>query len=86
MTDEAELRELVKLVESLRPPDRLTTGLDLDDSEIVRVEAAVTGVEREIWLSLPERLQRLLGFQKVNFLYGSIDYMDSLEYFKTRGR
>ena len=31
---------------------------------------------------MPERLQRLLGFQKVNFLYGSVDYTDPLEYFK----
>ena len=27
----------------------------------------------------PERLQRLSGFQKVNFLYGPVDYTDSLE-------
>jgi hypothetical protein len=29
---------------------------------------------------MPERLQRLLGFQKVNFLYGSVDYTDPLVY------
>ncbi len=27
-------------------------------------------------------LQRLLGFQKVNFLYGSVDYTDPLVYLK----
>ncbi len=35
---------------------------------------------------MPERLQRLLGFQKVNFLYGSVDYTDPLEYFKAHGK
>ena len=34
-----------------------------------------------IWLAMPERLQRLLGFQKVNFLYGSVDYTDPLTFF-----
>ena len=30
---------------------------------------------------LSESLQSLLGFQKVNFLYGSVDYTDPLTYF-----
>ena len=38
--------------------------------------------DRRAFAQLPVRLQRLLGLQKVNFLYGSVDYTDPLEYFK----
>lgn len=65
---------------------RRSINLNFNLSWLRQQENQYVGIPREVWLSLPERLQRLLGFQKVNFLYGSVDYMDPLEYFKTRAR
>ncbi len=64
MTDEAELREYVRRVESLRPHDRLTTGLDLDDTQRALVEAEIAGVERGGFAIVPgfvgtDRLQEI---------------------------
>ena len=65
---------------------RRSINLNFNLSWLRQQENQYVGIPREVWLSLPERLQRLLGFQKVNFLYGSVDYMDPLEYFKTHAR
>ncbi|MCZ6617695.1 MAG: phytanoyl-CoA dioxygenase family protein [Gammaproteobacteria bacterium] len=61
---------------------RRSINLNFNLSWLRQQENQYIGIQRDVWLSLPERLQRLLGFQKVNFLYGSVDYTDPLEYFK----
>lgn len=60
---------------------RRSINLNFNLSWLRQQENQYVGIPREIWLDMPERLQRLLGFQKVNFLYGSVDYTDPLEYF-----
>lgn len=64
---------------------RRSINLNFNLSWLRQQENQYVGIPRDIWLEMPERLQRLLGFQKVNFLYGGVDYMDPLEYFKTHG-
>ena len=64
---------------------RRSINLNFNLSWLRQQENQYVGIPREVWLALPERLQRLLGLQKVNFLYGSVDYMDPLEYFKKFG-
>ena len=61
---------------------RRSINLNFNLSWLRQQENQYIGIPRETWLALPERLQRLLGFQKVNFLYGSVDYTDPLIYFK----
>jgi len=61
---------------------RRSINLNFNLSWLRQQENQYVGIPRDVWLAMPERLQRLLGFQKVNFLYGSVDYMDPLEYFK----
>lgn len=61
---------------------RRSINLNFNLSWLRQQENQYVGIPRQIWLTLPERLQRLLGFQKVNFLYGSVDYTDPLVYFK----
>ncbi len=61
---------------------RRSINFNFNLSWLRQQENQYVGIPRATWLSLPERLQRLLGFQKVNFLYGSVDYTDPLEYFK----
>ena len=61
---------------------RRSINLNFNLSWLRQQENQYVGIPRDVWLQLPERLQRLLGFQKVNFLYGSVDYTDPLEYFK----
>ncbi|NKB98897.1 MAG: hypothetical protein GKR90_10450 [Pseudomonadales bacterium] len=61
---------------------RRSINLNFNLSWLRQQENQYIGIPREVWLALPERLQRLLGFQKVNFLYGSVDYTDPLVYFK----
>ena len=63
---------------------RRSINLNFNLSWLRQQENQYIGIPREIWLALPERLQRLLGFQKVNFLYGSVDYTDPLVYFKAQ--
>lgn len=60
---------------------RRSINLNFNLSWLRQQENQYIGIPREVWLTLPERLQRLLGFQKVNFLYGSVDYTDPLKYF-----
>ena len=64
---------------------RRSINLNFNLSWLRQQENQYIGIPRKVWLSLPERLQRLLGFQKVNFLYGGVDYTDPLEYFKKFG-
>ena len=61
---------------------RRSINLNFNLSWLRQQENQYVGLPRDVWLGLPERLQRLLGFQKVNFLYGSVDYTDPLVYFK----
>jgi ectoine hydroxylase-related dioxygenase (phytanoyl-CoA dioxygenase family) len=61
---------------------RRSINLNFNLSWLRQQENQYVGIPRDVWLQLPERLQRLLGFQKVNFLYGGVDYTDPLEYFK----
>lgn len=61
---------------------RRSINLNFNLSWLRQQENQYVGIPRHVWLGLPERLQRLLGFQKVNFLYGSVDYTDPLVYFK----
>ena len=61
---------------------RRSIYLNFNLSWLRQQENQSVGIPRHLWLELPERLQRLLGFQKVNFLYGSVDYTDPLVYFK----
>ncbi|MEC9284448.1 MAG: phytanoyl-CoA dioxygenase family protein [Pseudomonadota bacterium] len=61
---------------------RRSINLNFNLSWLRQQENQYVGIPRDMWLSLPEKLQRLLGFQKVNFLYGSVDYTDPLVYFK----
>ena len=60
---------------------RRSINFNFNLSWLRQQENQYIGIPREIWLAMPERLQRLLGFQKVNFLYGSVDYTDPLVYF-----
>ena len=62
---------------------RRSINLNFNLSWLRQQENQYIGIPRHIWLAMPERLQRLLGLQKVNFLYGSVDYTDPLVYFKT---
>ena len=64
-----------------RDQRRRSINLNFNLSWLRQQENQYVGIPRETWLALPERLQRLLGFQKVNFLYGSVDYTDPLKYF-----
>lgn len=70
-------------VASLRNPPALTDGIELEPGDKTRCqqENQYVGIPRNEWLKMPEKLQRLLGFQKVNFLYGSVDYTDPLTYY-----
>jgi len=61
---------------------RRSINLNFNLSWLRQQENQYVGIPRTEWLKMPERLQRLLGFQKVNFLYGSVDYTDPLVYFK----
>lgn len=61
---------------------RRSINLNFNLSWLRQQENQYVGIPRDVWLAMPERLQRLLGFQKVNFLYGSVDYTDPLVYFK----
>ena len=61
---------------------RRSINLNFNLSWLRQQENQYIGIPTDIWLAMPERLQRLLGFQKVNFLYGSVDYTDPLVYFK----
>ena len=61
---------------------RRSINLNFNLSWLRQQENQYVGIPRTEWLKMPERLQRLLGFQKVNFLYGSVDYTDPLEYLK----
>ena len=61
---------------------RRSINLNFNLSWLRQQENQYLGIGRERWLGMPERLQRLLGLQKVNFLYGSVDYTDPLVYFK----
>ncbi|XOV85817.1 MAG: phytanoyl-CoA dioxygenase family protein [Pseudomonadota bacterium] len=61
---------------------RRSVNLNFNLSWLRQQENQYLGIPRARWLDMPERLQRLLGFQKVNFLYGSVDYTDPLTYFK----
>ena len=63
---------------------RRSINLNFNLSWLRQQENQYVGIPRDTWLQMPERLQRLLGFQKVNFLYGSVDYTDPLIYFKQR--
>ncbi|MEE2778065.1 MAG: phytanoyl-CoA dioxygenase family protein [Acidobacteriota bacterium] len=62
---------------------RRSINLNFNLSWLRQQENQYVGIPRQVWLAMPERLQRLLGFQKVNFLYGGVDYTDPLEYFKS---
>lgn len=64
-----------------RQQRRRSINLNFNLSWLRQQENQYVGIPREIWLAMPERLQRLLGLQKVNFLYGSVDYTDPLDYF-----
>jgi len=61
---------------------RRSINLNFNLSWLRQQENQYVGIPRDVWLGMPEPLQRLLGFQKVNFLYGSVDYTDPLVYFK----
>ncbi len=61
---------------------RRSINLNFNLSWLRQQENQYIAIPRKVWLSLLVRLQRLLGLQKVNFLYGSVDYTDPLEYFK----
>lgn len=63
---------------------RRSINLNFNLSWLRQQENQYLALEPERWLSMPEKLQRLLGFQKVNHLYGSVDYTDPLEHFKAR--
>ena len=60
---------------------RRSINLNFNLSWLRQQENQYVGIPRDRWLAMPEKLQRLLGFQKVNFLYGSVDYTDPLTYF-----
>ena len=64
---------------------RRSINLNFNLSWLRQQENQYVGIPKKRWLEMPERLQRLLGFQKVNFLYGSVDYTDPLIYFKEHG-
>ena len=67
---------------STKDKRRRSINFNFNLSWLRQQENQYVGIPRDVWLSLPEKLQRLLGFQKVNFLYGSVDYTDPLMYFK----
>nr|MCS5567030.1 phytanoyl-CoA dioxygenase family protein [Pseudomonadales bacterium] len=67
---------------STKDQRRRSINFNFNLSWLRQQENQYVGIPRDVWLSLPEKLQRLLGFQKVNFLYGSVDYTDPLVYFK----
>lgn len=61
---------------------RRSINLNFNLSWLRQQENQYLGLSPERWLGMPERLQRLLGFQKVNYLCGGIDYTDPLTFFK----
>ena len=61
---------------------RRSININFNLSWLRQQENQYLGLSRETWLSLPEKLQRLLGLQRVNYLYGGVDYTDPLLYLK----
>lgn len=61
---------------------RRTINLNYNLSWLRQQENQYLGVPRKTMLSLPEKLQRILGYQRVNGVCGGIDYQDPHEYLK----
>mgnify|MGYP001408412517 CR=1 FL=1 len=61
---------------------RRTLNLNYNLSWLRQQENQYLGVPRKTLLEMPERLQRILGYQRVNMLAGGVDYQDPLDYLR----
>ena len=61
---------------------RRSINLNFNLSWLRQQENQYIGIPREVVLAMPERLQRLLGYNKVNHLCGGVAYQDPLDYFR----
>ena len=62
---------------------RRSINLNYNLAWLRQQENQYIGIPRSVLLKLPERLQRLLGYQKTNNLCGGVDYQDPLEYLRS---
>ena len=65
---------------------RRTINLNFNCSWLRQQENQYLGIPRKTLLSLPEALQRVLGYQKLNLVGGSVDFQDPLDYLKALER
>ena len=62
---------------------RRSINLNFNVSWLRQQENQYIGISREVIRKMPERLQRLLGYNRVNYLCGGVYYQDPLEYFRS---
>ena len=62
---------------------RRSINLNFNVSWLRQQENQYIGIPREVIREMPEKLQRLLGYNRVNYLCGGVDYQDPLEFFKS---
>ena len=62
---------------------RRSINLNFNVSWLRQQENQYIGISRVVIRKMPERLQRLLGYNRVNYLCGGVDYQDPLEYFRS---
>lgn len=60
---------------------RRSINLNFNASWLRQQENQYLGVPREVIRRMPERLQRVLGYNRVNHLCGGVEYQDPLDYF-----
>ncbi len=59
---------------------RRSINLNFNCSWLRQQENQYIGIPRDVVLAMPERLQRLLGYNRVNHLCGGVNYTDPLAY------
>lgn len=60
---------------------RRSVNLNFNVSWLRQQENLYLGIPRKVISEMPELLQRLLGYNRVNHLCGGVDYQDPLHYF-----
>ena len=61
---------------------RRSLNLNYNVSWLRQQENQYIGIPRKVIRQMPERLQRLLGYHRLNLLCGGVDYQDPLSYFE----
>ena len=61
---------------------RRSVNLNFNVSWLRQQENLYLGVPRSVISAMPDLLQRLLGYNRVNHLCGGVDYQDPLSYFR----